>query len=195
MTDNMRRKNLLLHVCCAPCSTYPITVLREDYDVTAYFYNPNIHPKREWKMRRDELTRFLERWDIPLIIEEYDAARWFRLIRGFEDEPEGGNRCEICFDMRLKKTAEFAARRGFDIFTTTLSVSPHKNAQLINKLGMDASGEFGVEFYQANFKKKNGFKISVEISRKEGLYRQNFCGCIYSQWETEERKKMRANND
>jgi len=195
MTDKVRRKNLLLHVCCAPCSTYPLTVLREDYDVTAYFYNPNIHPKREWKMRRDELADFLDRWEIPLIIEEYDAARWFRLIKGFEDEPEGGRRCEICFKMRLEKTAEIAARRGFDLFTTTLSVSPHKNAKLINELGKEAAKEFGSEFYDADFKKKNGFKISVEISKKEELYRQNYCGCIYSQWEAEERRKRRAQND
>jgi len=193
--NNSKKKKILLHVCCAPCSTYPITVLREEFDVTAYFYNPNIHPKKEWLFRRDELVEFLDRWKVPLFLDQYDAAAWFRLTKGYEKEPEGGKRCSICFDMRLKRAALYAASNGFDLFTTTLSVSPHKNAELINSLGEKAGKEFGIDFLKANFKKKNGFKISVEISRKEGLYRQNYCGCIYSKREAEMRRKRRRTHD
>ena len=140
--NNSKKKKILLHVCCAPCSTYPITVLREEFDVTAYFYNPNIHPKKEWLFRRDELVEFLDRWKVPLFLDQYDAAAWFRLTKGYEKEPEGGKRCSICFDMRLKRAALYAASNGFDLFTTTLSVSPHKNAELINSLGEKAGKKF-----------------------------------------------------
>jgi len=191
VTDQ-RRPKLLLHACCAPCATYPLDVLMQDFDVTVLFYNPNIHPKKEWLMRRDELDAFCQRRRVPLFVEAYDAAAWFRAVKGLEQEPERGRRCDLCFSIRLEKTAAVAAQRDFNLFTTTLTVSPHKNAAVINSLGLDAASVYGVEFYTADFKKKDGFKKSVEISRKEGLYRQDYCGCIYSRKEAEARIKGRV---
>jgi len=175
------RKKLLLHTCCAPCSTSVLERLADEYDITGYYYNPNIHPAREHDTRADEARLFYEKKGLPIIEEEYDEKRWHKLVRGHEDDPERGERCTICYRMRLERTAEKASKLGFDIFGTVLSISPHKDSKRINALGEDIAGKMGLLFLTADFKKKDGYKRSMEISRDEGLYRQNYCGCIHSQ--------------
>ena len=176
-------KKILLHTCCACCATHSINALRDEgYEVVTFFYNPNIHPAEEYTARLADMKRLAEETGIENIEPApYDDKIWFELTKGLEKEPEGGRRCEICFEMRLEKTAEYAREPGIETFATTLTISPHKDAGLINKLGRKAAEKYGVEYYGSNFKKKNGFKKSIELSRKHGLYRQNYCGCIYSQ--------------
>jgi predicted adenine nucleotide alpha hydrolase (AANH) superfamily ATPase len=173
----MNRPKLLLHVCCAPCATHPATLLGGEFDVTLFFYNPNIDPDAECLARRDETIRLAEKWSLPVVVSDDDPEGWAEAVRGLENEPEGGKRCEVCFTLRLCKTFETATRHGFDRFTSTLSVSPHKNAALINRIGREIGGS---HYLEADFKKKDGYKKSCEISRSEGLYRQNYCGCRYS---------------
>lgn len=175
------KKRLLMHACCAPCVTHPIRVLSEAYRVAAYFYNPNIHPESEYEARKGEILRLGEKWGFEVIPDSYDKDAWFEAVRGLENEPEGGARCAVCYRFRLQKTAESARRKGFDLFTTTLSVSPLKKADLINAIGKEIQDETGTAFLVADFKKKDGFKMSCRYSREEGLYRQDYCGCIYSQ--------------
>ncbi len=174
-------KKLLLHTCCAPCVTVPVERLQSDFQITCYFYNPNIHPKKEYLKRLNELKKLLDGFHIEMIVADYEVKRWLQLVRGLEDVPEGGKRCEVCFRMRLEQTARFARENNYDAFTTVMSISPHKNADLLNRIGNELSQEFGVDYIEANFKKKDGFKRSVELSKKYNLYRQNYCGCIYSQ--------------
>ena len=167
-------------MCCAGCSPHVIDVLKKDYVVTGYFYNPNIHPESEYQLRLSEAKNLARRLDVELLSGDYDANEWFALTKGMEQEPEGGPRCDICFRMRLEKTAQYARDDGFDIFTTTLTVSPYKNAERINLIGTEAAQKNGVEFLERNFKKKEGFKKTMRLSRDFGLYRQNYCGCLYS---------------
>jgi predicted adenine nucleotide alpha hydrolase (AANH) superfamily ATPase len=171
---------LLLHACCAPDLTHPLQILRDKYEVYVYFYNPNIHPTEEYLKRLDDARRLCKLWGFPLIEGEYDKERWFSLAEEYKEEPEGGKRCNVCFRMRLEKTAQLARKRGYDMFGTTLTISPHKNAMLINKIGSEIGEKYGVPFLEANFKKKEGFKKSVEWSKRLRLYRQNYCGCVYS---------------
>ncbi len=182
------RKKLLLHICCAPDATYVISALR-DYNLTGYFYNPNIYPEEEYILRLREMEGLAEKLGISLHPSSYDPERWFELTKGLEYEPERGRRCEICFRMRLESTARLAEEEGFDIFTTTLTISPHKDAELINKIGREIAANLRVEFMEADFKKKDGFKKSVELSKKYGLYRQDYCGCIYSKRDREKAKR------
>ena len=174
------KKKLLLHTCCAPCSPHVVDLLRGEFAVSAFFYNPNIYPLKEYELRLNEIKEFLRALSVELIVGEYDSGQWFGRVDGMEHEKEGGRRCRVCFRMRLQKTALVAQERGFHYFTTTLSVSPHKNAQIINKIGSDIQGTGDVAFYEADFKKGDGFKKSCELSKKHGFYRQNYCGCIYS---------------
>lgn len=171
---------MLLHVCCAPCSPYVVEKLREEHDVTLYFYNPNIHPEQEYERRLAELAAWAEKEGLKLVVEEYGAEDWFEATRGMEDEPERGARCEACFDLRLKQAARKAAALGFDMFGTVLTVSPHKEAAVINRVGVEKGEEAGVSFLEADWKKKEGFKITTRKSRELGLYRQDYCGCVYS---------------
>jgi len=173
-------KKLLLHICCAPDATVVVERLRTDYEITGFFYNPNIHPQKEYQLRVKEMEKLASQMDFPLKTGHYDDDRWFSLIKGLEEEPEGGKRCEICFHTRLQATAELAANLEFDLFTTVLTVSPHKNADLINKLGNAVAEKNNVSFLPENFKKKDGFKRSIELSKIYNLYRQNFCGCVFS---------------
>ncbi len=173
-------KKLLLHTCCAPCITVPLERLQSEFDITGFFYNPNIHPEKEYEKRLTEIKNWIQQAGIPLIVFDYESSRWFELVKGLENELEGGKRCEVCFRMRLEKTAALANKKGFDCFTTTLSISPHKNAQLINQTGKMIAKQFDVEFFEANFKKKDGFKQSVELSKNYDFYRQDYCGCVYS---------------
>lgn len=174
---------LLLHICCAPCSTEVIERLSTQYEVTGFFYNPNIHPKREYQSRLSELERFSGKAGFRVICSDYDVKGWFKRVKGLEKEPEGGKRCEICFRLRLEETAKAAKKGGFDIFTTTLTISPHKDAKVINTIGKDLEKTHGISFLAADFKKKDGFKKSVEHSKKHGLLRQDYCGCIFSRME------------
>jgi len=176
----MNKKKLLLHSCCGPCSTVPIERLQSEFEIVCFEYNPNIHPEKEHQLRVDELKTLAEQVGVDLIVSEYKPEQWFDLVKGFENEPEGGKRCEICFHMRLEHTAKFAQENSYDFFTTTLTISPHKNAKLINKIGAEIAKQEKVSFLEFNFKKKDGYKRSIELSKIYNLYRQNYCGCIYS---------------
>lgn len=177
-----RRPRLLLHGCCAPCSSYVLEYLYEKTDITMFFYNPNIAPENEFVARAGELARLIAETgrEIPVIYPPYDPAPFVALAKGLEHLPEGGERCYRCYTLRLRETAALAAKRGFDFFTTTLSISPHKNADWLNEIGNRLGAEYGVSYLCADFKKKNGYKRSIELSRQYGLYRQDYCGCSYS---------------
>lgn len=176
----MAKPRLLLHVCCAPCSTHVINVLRDNYEVEAFFYNPNIHPREEYKLRIEESKAYCEKIEVPFHSREYNTQEWFKRVRGRESDEEGGERCRICYRLRLEKTAEKAAREGFEYFTTTLTISPHKDAKTMNAVGREVALQYGVSFLEADFKKKDGFKKSVVLSKEHGMRRQSYCGCIYS---------------
>lgn len=176
----MAKRKLLLHSCCAPCLTHPLSELQKEFEVVLFFYNPNIHPRAEYDMRLAEAKKYCK-GKCEILEETYDPETWFELTKGLENEPERGARCRICYEMRLAKTAAVAAKSGFQTFATTLSISPHKNAEWINALGRELEKRFGVEFLEADWKKRDGFKKSLEISKKSNLKRQNYCGCAYSQ--------------
>lgn len=171
---------LLLHICCAPDATHPIQLLNDEYDLASFFYNPNIHPEDEYARRLESMRALSKKWDITLCEGEYDKDRWLSLTELYKEEPEGGKRCEICYRIRLEKTAMQAAEDGYDLFGTVLTISPHKNAEKINDIGRKAGKKHGIAFLESNFKKKDGFKKSVKLSKSLGLYRQTYCGCIYS---------------
>jgi len=173
-------KKMLLHVCCANCALHPYESLKNDFDVTLYFYNPNIHPKEEYDKRLSFAGQAAQNYGINLIEGPYDKNDWVDMTYKYKDSPEGAARCDICFYMRLEKTAVFAAKNGYGIFATTLSVSPHKNSKIINSTGKILSEKYGIEFFEADFKKQDGFKKTMKLSRELQLYRQNYCGCIYS---------------
>lgn len=175
------KKKLLLHCCCAPCAAYVIEIMETDYDLTLLFYNPNIHPVSEYEQRLEELERFSKIKGLDLLVGNYNVAGWLKGITGHEDEPERGQRCQICYYNRLAETAKTAEQKKFNFWTTTLSVSPHKDADMINKIGMDLARETAAHYLPTDFKKNNGYKKSVTISKEYGFYRQNYCGCLYSQ--------------
>jgi predicted adenine nucleotide alpha hydrolase (AANH) superfamily ATPase len=176
----MTKKKLLLHTCCAPCGTHCVSELAKEYDVTIYFYNPNIHPYGEFERRLENALKVGKELGVPVVEAEYEPEDWLEAIKGFEEEPEWGRRCKICFSMRLKRAAEYAKKKGFDCFTTTMTISPHKDAKLINETGEGWGKKYKVAWVHSDFKKNDGFKKSTEMSRKMGLYRQNYCGCFYS---------------
>jgi len=176
----MTKQTLLLHACCAPCSPHVINLLREEFTVSVLFYNPNIHPEEEYRKREAEIIAFSEKEKFHLIVAEYSVAKWMESVAGLENEPEGGERCRVCFRLRLERTALEAAERGIVFFTTTLSVSPHKNVKTINEEGNRAAGIYGVKFREENFKKKDGFRESCRQAEKHGMYRQDYCGCVFS---------------
>jgi len=171
---------IAIHICCANCGTVVVERLKDRFDLTLFWYNPNIQPKREYKKRLVDVKRLAKIYSIPLIIGNYEVKKWFNMIRGFEKEPEGGKRCLICFKMRLEETVKYAQKNNFDYFTTTLTVGPQKNAKVINEIGKEIAQKYNLNFYEADFKKKDGFKRSVELSKKYNFYRQNYCGCIFS---------------
>ncbi|OGV99795.1 MAG: hypothetical protein A3I04_07740 [Nitrospinae bacterium RIFCSPLOWO2_02_FULL_39_110] len=176
----MQKPRLLLHICCAPCSAHVIDLLKVDFELSAYFYDPNIHPEDEYLFRLEEMRRFSRQTGLPFIPAEYDPDRWFKLTRGHENDKEGGERCEICFKMRLERAVQFAKENNYNYFATVLTISPHKNATVINRIGLELSEKYGIKFYTADFKKKDGFKFSLQKSKEYGLKRQNYCGCIFS---------------
>jgi len=175
------KERILLHTCCAPCSPYVIELLQREFKVSAFFYNPNIHPLEEYQRRLEEMKQFCKKVGIELLIGNYDVDQWFHTTRGMENEKEGGKRCELCYQMRLEKAASVAHTNGFKHFTTTLTVSPHKKAKVINQIGWKLQKKYPITFYEADFKKCDGFKKSCGLSKEHGFYRQTYCGCVYSQ--------------
>ncbi len=176
-----RRPSLLLQACCGPCSSYVLEYLTQVFDVTVYFYNPNIRPEAEYDRRLDTLKQLMAAMPLehPAVLLEpgWRGEEFFRAVQGLEREPEGGKRCAACFRLRLEDTVRTAAEWGFDYFGTTLTVSPHKNAPLINAIGEELAAEYGVKWLPSDFKKRNGYLRSIELSREYGLYRQVYCGC------------------
>ena len=171
---------LLMHACCAPCSSACLERLKDFFDITVYYYNPNIDSGKEYAKRSAEQERLCKALGVDFIAESYAPEEFYAVAKGLEDAPEGGARCEKCFYLRLKKTAEKAEEKGFEYFTTTLTLSPLKNAALLNETGERAAGETGVKWLPSDFKKKGGYLRSIELSEEYGLYRQNYCGCIFS---------------
>jgi len=174
------RLRLLLHVCCAVCALYPVSLLSKDFKITLFFYNPNIHPREEYNKRLESVKIISKKYSIPLVIDRYELKKWLRLTENYKLEPEDGKRCSICFDMRLKRTATVAKKLKFDLFGTTLTVSPHKDKNIINSIGKDLATDKKTKFYSADFKKNDGFKKTMDTAKKINIYRQNYCGCIYS---------------
>lgn len=176
------KPSLLLHACCAPCSSYCIEYLHKYFDITLFFYNPNIFPAEEYAHRVNELKRLVTEMglSIPVLEAENDTESFYALAKGRENIREGGARCFDCYRLRLKKTAQLAKEKGFDYFTTTLSISPLKNSKKLREIGLELEGEYGVKNLPSDFKKKEGYKRSIELSKKYNLYRQNYCGCEYS---------------
>lgn len=186
------KPTLLLHACCAPCSSGVLPVLAEHFKITIFFHNPNISPESEYNYRLEELKRLVGEMgysDIEIVEPEYKEEEFLAIAKGREDLPEGGARCKDCYRLRLSATAEYAKEKGFDYFTTTLTVSPYKNAEYLNEIGRELSDEYGVKYLLSDFKKKEGYKKSCENSKKYGLYRQIYCGCVYSKAKAEERMK------
>ena len=175
---------LFLHSCCAPCSSYTLEYLSNYFDITVYYFNPNISPKAEFDKRYAEQKRLIEalpsKHTIKLVCGEYDYNDFLKIAKGYENVPEGGERCFRCYRMRLESTAKLAKEQGFDYFCTTLSISPLKNSQKINEIGYEVAEKYGIKWLPSDFKKKEGYKRSIELTREYQLYRQNFCGCVFS---------------
>ncbi|MFQ8704309.1 MAG: epoxyqueuosine reductase QueH [Eisenbergiella sp.] len=191
-----RHRRLFLHSCCAPCSSYCLEYLRKYFDVTVFYYNPNISFGEEYRHRVEELKRLVEELNEdaaggnPIELEEgpYEPERFFEAVKGMEDCPEGGERCFVCYELRLREAAKRAAEGGYDFFTTTLTISPLKNAQKLNEIGQRLGEEYGVACLPSDFKKKGGYQRSIELSREHKLYRQDYCGCVFSKRERDSRE-------
>lgn len=173
------RPKLLLHSCCAPCSSACIERLNGFFDITVYYYNPNIDSEAEYELRSREQVRFCSEKGIDTVVADYRPEEFFSAVVGREKDKEGGARCKICYELRLRKTFEYALKHGYDYFATTLTVSPLKNAALLNETGLNIATD-GVKYLPSDFKKKNGYLRSIELSKEYGLYRQNYCGCVFS---------------
>lgn len=178
---------LLLHSCCAPCSSYVLEYLSSKFKITVFYYNPNISPESEYTKRIYEqqslISRMPAKYPVDFIAGNYDHELFLEMAAGLEHVKEGGKRCFLCYEMRLRECAKIAKEAGYDYFTTTLSISPLKNADKLNEIGFRLEEEYGVKYLMADFKKKNGYKRSIELSKEYNLYRQNYCGCIYSKHE------------
>lgn len=184
---------LLLHVCCAPCSSYVLEYLSQYFDITLLFYNPNISPRTEYEKRYAELLRLVweqpHRLPVSVMTCDYEPEAFFSAVRGMESLPEGAARCTVCYRLRLKAAAKAAKEGGFDYFTTTLSISPLKDAEKLNAIGAELSEEYGVPYLFSDFKKKEGYKRSIVLSKEYGLYRQNYCGCVFSKQQAQQTRK------
>lgn len=171
---------LLLHSCCGPCSSSVIERLRDYFDITVIYYNPNIEPKEEYEKRKSEQLRLLNELGIKFMDIDYLNNEYHDKVKGYETEPENGLRCPLCFELRLDKTASLAKENKFDFFGTTLTVSPHKNSKIINEIGLKLEDKYKIKYLVSDFKKEDGYKRSIELSKKYDLYRQDYCGCLYS---------------
>ena len=180
-----RVPTLLLHSCCAPCSSYVLEYLSEFFRITVLYYNPNISPEKEYDARAAEQKRLISelptKHPVSFLAGEYKPEEFYAAVKGLEECPEGGDRCTVCYELRLREAAKTAAEGGFDYFTTTLSISPLKDAERLNSIGRALVEEYGVSYLFSDFKKKNGYKRSTELSVQYGLYRQNYCGCVFSE--------------
>ncbi|MGN1320789.1 MAG: epoxyqueuosine reductase QueH [Acutalibacteraceae bacterium] len=178
---------LFLHSCCAPCSSYVLEYLSQYFKITVFYYNPNIYPDDEYYKRVEEQKKFIERFPaknkIDFVEGNFDKDRFYAMAKGLENVPEGGERCFLCYELRLREAAEYAKARNMDYFTTTLSISPLKNAEKLNEIGLNLANEYGIKYLVSDFKKKNGYKRSTELSRQYGMYRQDYCGCVFSKQE------------
>lgn len=212
--EETKGKRLVLHSCCAPCSSYVLEYLRQYFKITVFYYNPNITQEPEYLKRVQEQKRLIQAYNnrlsqslltnktkescsvfpIEIIEGEYEREVFLREVKGMEQCPEGGERCEICFRLRLSETAKLAKKLSADYFCTTLTVSPLKSAEKLNTIGQELAADIGVAFLPSDFKKKNGYQRTIELSREFGLYRQDYCGCIYSKAEREEQKEKLAKN-
>ena len=179
-----RVPTLLIHSCCAPCSSYVLEYLSEYFKITVFYYNPNIYPESEYTKRIAEQQKLIRemkfRYPVSFLAGEYDKEKFYEMAAGMEDLKEGGARCMKCYELRLSEAARQAVAGGFEYFTTTLSISPMKNAQKLNEIGLRVGEEYGVKYLVSDFKKKNGYKRSIELSKEYGLYRQDYCGCEFS---------------
>lgn len=186
-----KKPRLFLHACCAPCSSYCLEYLSKYFSITVFFYNPNIFPQEEYQKRVEEIKRLIGEMSfenpVDFIEGAYNPQDFFDMAKGLEKVPEGGERCFRCYRQRMEETARLARMGGYDYFTTTLSISPLKNAAKINEIGEELGGIYEVAHLPSDFKKKNGYKRSIELSAEHQLYRQNYCGCVYSRRETEEK--------
>lgn len=186
---------LFLHSCCAPCSSYVLEYLSQYFEITVFYYNPNIYPPEEYQERAEEQKRLIDRFPaknpISYVEGDYDTGRFYQMAKGMEKLPEGRERCFACYELRMREAALLAKEGGYDYFTTTLSISPLKNAGKINEIGEKLEKELGVRHLPSDFKKKNGYKRSTELSREYELYRQNYCGCVFSK---NEREKVAESN-
>lgn len=182
--DKISKKKLLLHACCAPCSSHCLELLEQEYDITVFFYNPNMSTEEEYIKRWKELERFVAEApftkEVNIVCADYNPEEFYEIARGLENVPERGERCYKCYELRMAATAKYASENDYDIFTTTLSISPHKNAKWINEIGERLSAEYNKAYLYSDFKKKNGYLRSIELSKEYSLYRQDFCGCIFS---------------
>lgn len=184
-----RCPSLLLHSCCAPCSSYVLKYLSEYFKITLLYFNPNISPESEYMKRVAEQKRLIEsipfKNKVEFIEGRYEPREFYDAVKGYEEEPEGGRRCHICYEMRLREAAEYAKKGGYDYFTTTLSISPLKKSDVLNEIGERVGTEYGIAHLPSDFKKRNGYKQSIELSKEYDLYRQNFCGCVFSKRQVE----------
>ncbi len=199
ISESGRRPRLLLHSCCAPCSSYVLETLSRAFDIDLYYYNPNIAPREEYDLRVAELRRLAAAMPhenaLRVIVGEYDNDAFMAMCRGHEGDPEGGARCALCFHMRLESAAKQAVRLGSEYFTTTLTISPLKDAQLLNEIGAGLGRREGVSWLFSDFKKRNGYKRSCELSSQYGLYRQDYCGCVFSRIERDRRIRRESNRN
>lgn len=191
----MSVKKILVHVCCAPDGAYVLKQLQANFEPAGFFYNPNIFPEEEYEHRFQEMERVASWLGVPLIEEAPDFANWHQRTEIYKDEPEKGKRCDLCYAIRLEKTAQKAAELGFPLFTTVMTISPWKKSAVINSLGKELARKYGVSFLEADFKKKDGFLHSVALSKELGLYRQDYCGCRYSFEESQKRKARKGGRD
>lgn len=192
---NKRAKSLLLHACCAPCSSYCMEYMHTEFNLTVFYYNPNIDDPREYQLRVEEEKRLIASMpfknEVKFIEGKYEPEKFREISKGHEADKEGGERCYACYELRLREAARIASEYGFDYFTTALSISPMKNANILCEIGERVGAEYGVKYLPTDFKKKNGYKRSTELSKEYDLYRQNYCGCSYSKRDARKREENR----
>jgi predicted adenine nucleotide alpha hydrolase (AANH) superfamily ATPase len=184
LMEQQMRPKLLIHSCCAPCSSYVLEYLSQYFEITIFYFNPNIYPEEEYIRRVEEQKQLIQAMPLASKVQfcqgEYQPREYYQAIKGLEEEPEGGDRCFVCYELRLREAAQLAREGGYDYFTTTLSISPHKKSEKLNEIGNKLAADLEVAYLPSDFKKKNGYKRSIELSKEYNLYRQDYCGCIFS---------------